>query len=118
MRYSGAQAGLRPASPQLPNPQISGGGGPRYSGGYGGGYRRHHRGGFGFGTGVAIGGYYGGSDYYAPAYYDDQYYDDSATVAAVPEGGDDAAYCIQRFRSYDPQSGTYLGSDGYRHPCP
>jgi hypothetical protein len=29
-----------------------------------------------------------------------------------------AAYCAQRFRSYDPASGTYLGTDGYRHPCP
>lgn len=28
------------------------------------------------------------------------------------------AYCAQRFRSYDPRSGTYLGTDGYRHPCP
>ncbi|EAQ37332.1 hypothetical protein NB311A_03454 [Nitrobacter sp. Nb-311A] len=28
------------------------------------------------------------------------------------------AYCAQRFRSYDPGSGTYLGTDGYRHPCP
>jgi hypothetical protein len=27
-------------------------------------------------------------------------------------------YCVQRFRSYDPGSGTYLGNDGYRHPCP
>ena len=27
-------------------------------------------------------------------------------------------YCMQRFRSYDPRSGTYLGNDGYRHPCP
>ena len=27
-------------------------------------------------------------------------------------------YCMQRFRSYDPGSGTYLGNDGYRHPCP
>jgi BA14K-like protein len=25
---------------------------------------------------------------------------------------------MQRFRSYDPQSGTYLGYDGQRHPCP
>ncbi|MGB8044731.1 MAG: BA14K family protein [Pseudolabrys sp.] len=25
---------------------------------------------------------------------------------------------MQRFRSYDPGSGTYLGYDGYRHPCP
>ena len=28
------------------------------------------------------------------------------------------AYCSQRFRSYDPASGTYLGYDGERHPCP
>jgi hypothetical protein len=29
-----------------------------------------------------------------------------------------AAYCAQRFRSYDPASGTYLGYGGLRHPCP
>ncbi len=34
------------------------------------------------------------------------------------EGSDPVAYCMQRFRSYDPRSGTYLGYDGYRHPCP
>lgn len=28
------------------------------------------------------------------------------------------AYCSQRFKSYDPRSGTYLGYDGERHPCP
>jgi hypothetical protein len=28
------------------------------------------------------------------------------------------AYCAQRYRSYDPASGTYLGHDGRRHPCP
>ena len=33
-------------------------------------------------------------------------------------GGSAVAYCMQRFRSYDPGSGTYLGYDGYRHPCP
>jgi hypothetical protein len=27
-------------------------------------------------------------------------------------------YCMQRYRSYDPQSMTYLGSDGYRRQCP
>lgn len=27
-------------------------------------------------------------------------------------------YCSQRFRSYDPRSGTYLGYDGLRHACP
>ena len=25
--------------------------------------------------------------------------------------------CVARFRSYDLASGTYLGSDGRRHPC-
>jgi hypothetical protein len=28
------------------------------------------------------------------------------------------AYCSSRFKSYDPSSGTYLGYDGDRHPCP
>lgn len=28
------------------------------------------------------------------------------------------AYCMRRFRSYDPYSMTYLGYDGRRHPCP
>ncbi len=30
----------------------------------------------------------------------------------------DASNCAQRYRSYDPASGTYLGFDGLRHPCP
>lgn len=30
----------------------------------------------------------------------------------------DAANCQARFRSYDPASGTYMGFDGTRHPCP
>jgi hypothetical protein len=25
---------------------------------------------------------------------------------------------MQRYRSYDPGSGTFLGNDGLRHPCP
>ncbi|WP_162136760.1 BA14K family protein, partial [Bradyrhizobium elkanii] len=29
-----------------------------------------------------------------------------------------ASYCAQRYKSYDPASGTYLGYDGRRHPCP
>lgn len=35
-----------------------------------------------------------------------------------PVAGDPIAYCMQRFRSYDPASQTYLGFDGLRHPCP
>jgi BA14K-like protein len=28
------------------------------------------------------------------------------------------AYCSRRYRSYDPATGTFLGNDGLRHPCP
>ena len=35
-----------------------------------------------------------------------------------PAAEDAVAYCAQQFRSYDPRSGTYLGYDGQRHPCP
>jgi hypothetical protein len=38
--------------------------------------------------------------------------------AAPAYGSNVHAYCAQRFRSYDPASGTYLGYDGLRHPCP
>ena len=67
--------------------------------------------------------YYGGSTYYAGSPYTGAPYDDSEddgpVVQATPEtGGDDVAYCMQTYRSYDPRSGTYLGFDGFRHPCP
>ncbi len=38
--------------------------------------------------------------------------------SAAPDPGGGLAYCEQRFRSYDPATGTYLGFDGLRHPCP
>ena len=41
-----------------------------------------------------------------------------AQAVPVAPTGDVHAYCAQRFRSYDPESGTYLGYDGQRHPCP
>ena len=53
---------------------------------------------------------------YGPGYYGPGYY--PPPVAYGPPPGDAVAYCMQRFRSYDPGSGTYLGNDGYRHPCP
>lgn len=69
----------------------------------------------GFSVGVGI-----GAPYAYGAY--GPYYDDYDGYAAVPLGqsrsDDDEAYCEQRFRSYDPASGTYLGYDGQRHPCP
>jgi BA14K-like protein len=57
--------------------------------------------------------YYYPRPYYAPApagYYAPGY--------GPPPGGDAVAYCMQRFRSYNPRSGTYLGTDGRRHSCP
>ena len=42
----------------------------------------------------------------------------SQAQAALVYGGNTASYCAQRYRSYDPASGTYLGYDGLRHPCP
>jgi hypothetical protein len=107
-----------------------GGGGPPAQHFGGGGYRRGGGGGFipGAVAGAVIGGaiasapygYYGSPGYYyAPGYYDDGYYDQGPVVVApVPEGDDAVAYCMQTYRSYDPRSGTYLGYDGYRHPCP
>jgi hypothetical protein len=53
---------------------------------------------------------------YGPAYYGPGYY--PPPVAYGPPPGDGVAYCMQRFKSYDPGSGTYLGYDGARHPCP
>jgi BA14K-like protein len=75
-------------------------------------------------------GYYGAYGYapgyaYAPGYtyapgeaYGDYAYAPGPGYSVGYSGGSDTAYCSQRFRSYDPGSGTYLGYDGMRHPCP
>jgi hypothetical protein len=98
-----------------------------YQGGYRGGHGWRHRGfgpGIGFAAGLAAGsapGYgYGGT--YDPYYYDDyaynDYYDNGYPGVVVSSGAiADPAYCAQRYKSYDPASGTYLGYDGLRHPC-
>jgi hypothetical protein len=82
--------------------------------------------GFGIGAGIIGGAILGGA--LAAPYYDrPYYYYPRSTYAAYPRGtyygtyngdGDAIAYCSSRFRSYDPASGTYLGYDGLRHPCP
>jgi hypothetical protein len=99
-------------------------------------WRGDHRGwggrGWSGGPGLAAGAIIGGAiaasrprtGYdYSPGYYSNGY----APEPGYSEPGysdygyapdQDAAYCVQRFRSYDPASGTYLGYDGYRHPCP
>lgn len=41
-----------------------------------------------------------------------------AVIANEAQRQNAVNYCAQRFRSYDPGSGTYLGRDGRRHRCP
>ena len=41
-----------------------------------------------------------------------------AIANSQARANDAVGYCAQRYRSYDPASGTYLGYDGNRHPCP
>jgi hypothetical protein len=114
-------------------------GGGHFEGGHawgGGHFEGGHRG-WGWGgaaAGLAAGAIIGGGlaasqpwygyDYdYSPGYYG-YGYDPGYTAYSYAPGyetvapGGDAAYCAQRFRSYDPASGTYLGYDGFRHPCP
>lgn len=68
-------------------------------------HHHHHRGGFwpGAAFGAMIGGMLAAQPRYAPA---------------PPPYDPDVAWCMRHYRSYDPGSGTYLGYDGYRHPCP
>ncbi len=76
------------------------GGGPRY--GYRGGYHHHHGGGNGAAVigGLAAGAIIGGA------------------IAASQAKANNDAYCSQRFRSYDPASGTYIAKGGVRRSCP
>jgi hypothetical protein len=83
-----------------------------HGGGHYGGYHRGG-GGYGIGAGLATGLIVGGALAAANrGYYDDGYY-----AQAPYAGGGNVEYCLQRYRSYDPASGTYLGFDGRRHPC-
>jgi len=80
------------------------------------------RGGWGWGPGLAAGALIGAGIaasrpyYYSPYYYGPAYY--GPGYDGPPPPNDAAAYCMQRYRSYDPASGTFLGYDGLRHPCP
>jgi BA14K-like protein len=102
-----------------------------YSHGYGGGY------GIGVGAAVATGVILGGALQQSPGYYPDNqgYYPDNQGYYPAPvysdqspaysdagpqvvDDSDSTAYCQRTYRSYDTVSGTYLGYDGIRHPCP
>jgi hypothetical protein len=127
-------ASAMPANPALKN-VVSGTVENVRWGGWHGGWRG---GGWGWGlggfaAGAIIGGaiaspYYYGGGYYPYGYYPAYpaygypppppgYYGGPGYGAAAPVGGD-ANSCAQRYRSYDPASGTFLGFDGQRHPCP
>lgn len=41
-----------------------------------------------------------------------------AIIAGEAQRNQGIDYCIRRYRSYDPNSMTYLGNDGRRHRCP
>lgn len=74
-------------------------------------YRRHRHNnnwpyiGLGFGLGYGLG--YGGG-YYNNRYYGDRYYGG---------GGGHVEWCLNRYRSYNPRTDTFMGYDGYRHRC-
>jgi len=74
----------------------------------------------GFAAGAIIGGAlaasgpYGYGYGYGPGYYDEPVYGPGPGYG----GGDAIGYCMSRFKSYDPNSGTYRGYDGMRHSCP
>jgi hypothetical protein len=141
MHVGGGGAGFRGAQANIGAGRVGGMNGANFAGrgnaqfaqgGFRGdrGFRDHDRGfgaGAGFVAGLAAGSalgygydpYYYGDDYANNDYYDNGYdagYPvDSGVVVSSADG--DASYCAQRYRSYDPASGTYLGFDGLRHPC-
>jgi hypothetical protein len=75
--------------------------------GYGGGYHRGY--GRGGGNGALVGGLIGGAIIGGAI---------AAGAASNAQAQQNANYCAQRYRSYDPASGTYLNNDGNRYPCP
>jgi hypothetical protein len=77
--------------------------------------------GWGFGAGFLGGAILGGAlaaPYYGPYYYGPAYYPPAYGPGYYTAPAGDPSYCARRYRSYDPATGTYLGYDGARHPCP
>jgi hypothetical protein len=75
---------------------------------------------YGFGTGAVIRGHLPGSGVRFGYGYDRFDADFAAYTQGYRGGYVDAhsQYCAQRFRSYDPDSGTYVTSKGIRRSCP
>jgi hypothetical protein len=80
---------------------------------------------WGFGPAFVGGAIVGGALATAPYYYGPYpyyYYGPPAAYGPVypapAYGGGPATSCASRYKSYDPATGTFLGHDGLRHPCP
>lgn len=65
----------------------------------------------GFAAGAIVGGALAQPRYYAPPAPRPVY------VGLRPWSGRWYAYCADRYRSFDPRSGTFMGRDGRRHFC-
>ncbi|MGE3832714.1 MAG: BA14K family protein [Parvibaculaceae bacterium] len=85
---------------------------------HGGRHHWRHHGGDGWGYGGAfLGGVLLGSA------LDNRYYDDDDDYYYAPRryrhrvSDDHVDYCLDRYRSYDVRSDTFMGYDGYRHRC-
>lgn len=74
---------------------------------------RHHRHYRGYNTGAAIAAGIIGLGVGAAIASQPRYYDEGPAY----RDPDYDAYCFSKYKSYDPRTGTYLGYDGYRHPC-
>jgi hypothetical protein len=74
----------------------------------------------GIAAGAIVGGIIANSNrgYYAPGYAPAPSYYAPPPAYAAPPPGDAVGYCMQRFRSYNPNTGTYVGYDGIERPCP
>jgi len=94
-----------------------GGGGEYHGGGYHGGYGGYDG---GYGDGYVYGGAALGLGLLGGAIIGSQGPDYGSGYLSDPQDGatQSPGYCASRFKSYDPASGTYLGYDGLRHPCP
>jgi hypothetical protein len=120
----GSRANSARAGSFRPGGDVHPGGGIRPGGGYDRGYRGRSAVIRGAVAGAVVGGaiaspVYGGPAYYGPGYAPSSDYYDDSTAAGPPPGDNDAVgHCMQTRRSYDPDSGTYLGDDGQRLPCP
>ena len=59
-----------------------------------------------------------GPDYLGPAYgYGYDAYDVPDAYAVAGAEGGHVQYCLSRYRSYDPATDSFIGYDGFRHPC-